>query len=109
MSEASPIWNNIYPTSNLKNSLRNENAMAERSKHIISSFDAALYALKNDVLMMSSLTGQNFQTAIEGLLNRDSELCNRVIADDEEVDILEKQVDQDGSTCCFGFTRSHPI
>jgi phosphate transport system protein len=70
--------------------------MAERSKHIISSFDAALYALKNDVLMMSSLTGQNFQTAIEGLLNRDSELCNRVIADDEEVDILEKRVDQDG-------------
>ncbi len=31
-----------------------------------------------------------------------------MIADDEEVDILEKQVDQDGSTCCFGFTRSHP-
>ncbi len=77
--------------------------MAERSKHIISSFDAALYALKNDVLMMSSLTGQNFQTAIEGLLNRDSELCNRVIADDEEVDILEKKIDQDGVSLLLRF------
>ena len=68
--------------------------MAERSKHIISSFDAALEVLKNDVLMMSSLTDQNFQTAIEALLNRDSELCNQVIADDEEVDNLEKKIDQ---------------
>jgi hypothetical protein len=71
-------------------------AELQRSKHIISSFDAALDVLKNDVLMMSSLTDQNFQTAIEALLNRDRELCNQVIADDEEVDILEKQVDQDG-------------
>ena len=28
--------------------------MTERAKHISSSFDAALYGLKNDVLMMSS-------------------------------------------------------
>ena len=80
--------------------------MAGRSKHIISSFDAALYALKNDVLMMSSLTGQNFQTTIEGLLNRDSELCNRVIADDEDVDILEKKIDQDGVNLLLRF---HPV
>ena len=80
--------------------------MAERSKHIISSFDAALNVLKNDVLMMSSLTDQNFQTAIEALLNRDSELCNQVIADDEEVDILEKQIDQDGVNLLLRF---HPV
>jgi hypothetical protein len=80
--------------------------MAERSKHISSSSDAALYVLKNDVLMMSSLTDRNFQTAIEALLNRDSELCNRVIADEEEVDILEKQVDQDGVNLLLRF---HPV
>src|SRR5260370_30533880 len=80
--------------------------MAERSKHIISSFDAALDVLKNDVLMMSSLTDLNFQTAIEALLNRDNELCTRVIADDEEVDILEKQVDQDGVNLLIRF---HPV
>ena len=70
--------------------------MAEQSKHIISSFDAALYGLKNDVLMMSSLTDRIFQAAVEGLLNRDSDLCSQVAADDDEIDILEKQVDLDG-------------
>jgi phosphate transport system protein len=70
--------------------------MAEQSKHIISSFDAAAYGLKNDVLMMSSLTDRIFQAAVEGLLNRDSDLCSQVIADDDEIDILEKQVDLDG-------------
>ena len=87
-------------------SLRNANAMAERSKHIISSFDAALEVLRNDVLMMSSLTDQIFQTAIEGLLNRDSELCDQVIADDDEVDILEKKIDQDGIDLLLRF---HPV
>jgi phosphate transport system protein len=70
--------------------------MAEQSKHIISSFDAALYGLKNDVLMMSSLTDRMFQAAVEGLLNLDSDLCNQVIEDDYEIDLLEKKVDRDG-------------
>jgi phosphate transport system protein len=80
--------------------------MTERAKHISSSFDAALYGLKNDVLMMSSLTDRIFQTAIEGLFNRDSELCNHVVAEDEDVDILEKQVDQDGVNLLIRF---HPV
>ncbi|MBV8274161.1 MAG: hypothetical protein JO170_02720 [Verrucomicrobia bacterium] len=49
------------------------NAMIERAKHIRSNFDAALYGLKNDVLMMSSLTDRIFQTAFEALLKRDTE------------------------------------
>ena len=67
--------------------------MAQQSKHINSSFDAALYGLKNDVLMMSSLTDRMFQTAVEGLLNRESDLCRQVVADDEEIDALEKKLD----------------
>jgi hypothetical protein len=54
--------------------------MADRAKHISSSFDAALYSLKNDVLMMSSLTDRIFQAAFEALLKRDSELCDHVVA-----------------------------
>jgi phosphate transport system protein len=80
--------------------------MAERSRHIITSFDAALYGLKNDVLMMSSLTDRIFQTAFEALLKRDSELCDHVVAEDEEIDILEKQVDQDGVNLLIRF---HPV
>ena len=80
--------------------------MTERTKHISSSFDAALYGLKNDVLMMSSLTDRILQTAFEALLNRDSELSDHVIAEDEEIDVLEKQVDQDGVSLLLRF---HPV
>jgi phosphate transport system protein len=78
----------------------------DRAKHISSSFDAALYGLKNDVLMMSSLTDRIFQTAFEALLKRDSELCDHVLAEDEEIDILEKQIDQDGVNLLLRF---HPV
>src|SRR5260370_13512853 len=80
--------------------------MPERAKHISTSFDAALYGLKNDVLMMSSLTDRIFQTAFEALLNRNSELCDHVVAEDEEIDILEKQVDQEGASLLIRF---HPV
>jgi phosphate transport system protein len=80
--------------------------MPDRTKHISSSFDAALYGLKNDILMMSSLTDRIFQTAFEALLNRDSELCDHVVAEDEEIDILEKQVDQEGVNLLLRF---HPV
>ena len=69
--------------------------MTGRAKHIRSSFDAALYGLRNDVLMMSSLTDRIFQSAFEALLKRDTELCDHVVAEDEEVDILEKQIDRE--------------
>ena len=80
--------------------------MAERSKHISSSFEAALYGLKNDVLMMSSLTDRIFHSAVEGLLNRDSDLCSQVVVDDDEIDFLEKQVDMDGVNLLLRF---HPV
>jgi len=80
--------------------------MIERARHISSSFDAALYGLKNDVLMMSSLTDRIFQMAFDALLKRDSELCDHVLAEDEEIDILEKQVDKDGVNLLLRF---HPV
>ena len=80
--------------------------MAEHGKHISSSYDAALYGLKNDVLMMSSLTDRILQTAFEALLTRNGELCDQVIAEDEEIDTLEKQVDQEGVALLIRF---HPV
>jgi phosphate transport system protein len=59
-----------------------------------------------DVLMMSSLADRMFQTAFEALLNRDSERCDHVIAEDEEIHVLEKQVDQDGVSLLLRF---HPV
>src|SRR5271154_235113 len=65
-------------------------------RHILGTFDNALGALRNDVLMMASLTERNLRNAMQGLLKRDSDLSNLAIADDEEIDLLEKQVDQTG-------------
>ena len=64
--------------------------------HILATFDEALGSLRNNVLLMSSLTERSLDRAITGLLKRDDELCAIAIADDEEIDQLEKQVDKDG-------------
>ena len=77
--------------------------MPEQAKHISSSFDAALYGLRNDVLMMSSLTDRILQAAFEALLNRNNELCDLVISEDAEIDTLEKQVDQNGVSLLIRF------
>src|SRR5882724_10303375 len=65
-------------------------------RHILATFDDALASLRNNVLMMSSLTERSLDRAITGLLQRDDEACAIAIADDEEIDQLEKQVDHDG-------------
>jgi phosphate transport system protein len=72
--------------------------MPEWTKHISSRFDGALYDLRNDIRM--------FQNAITGLLERNTELCEQVEADDEEVEILEKQIDQKGVELLILF---HPV
>src|SRR3954463_1846369 len=64
--------------------------------HILGTFDEALTSLRNNVLMMSSLTERSLERAVKGLLERDDELCVTAIADDEEIDQLEKQIDKDG-------------
>ena len=70
--------------------------MAEPTKHILASYDSALSRLQNDLLMMASLCERSLRNSLSCLLNRDEELCNVTIADDEEIDQLEKEVDKDG-------------
>jgi phosphate transport system protein len=65
-------------------------------RHILGSFDEALESLRGSVLMMAGLTERAFDRAIRGLLERDDDLCANAIADDEEIDQLEKQVDKEG-------------
>ena len=52
--------------------------------------------MRNNVLMMASLTERSLDNAFNGLMQRDDDLCATAIADDEEIDQLEKQVDKDG-------------
>ena len=65
-------------------------------KHILGTFDESLAALRNNVLMMAGLTERSLERAMKGLVNRDDNICATAIADDEEIDQLEKQIDKDG-------------
>jgi len=46
--------------------------------------------------MMAGLAERSLDRAINGLLQRNDDLCANAIADDEEIDQLEKQIDKDG-------------
>ena len=74
--------------------------------HILSTFEDALRALRDDALMMASLTERNLESARKGLFERDEDWCNTVIADDEEVDTLEVQIDREGVNIML---RYHPL
>ena len=81
-------------------------ADAMANPHILSTFEEALRTLRNDALMMASLTERNLENARKGLLDRDEDWCNTVIADDEEIDTLEVQIDREGVNI---MVRYHPV
>ena len=56
--------------------------------------------------MMSSLASRSLENAKKGLFERDEDWCNTVIADDEEIDALEIQVDNEGMEIMLRF---HPF
>src|SRR5436309_9181162 len=70
--------------------------MLSGSKHTLGTFEQALEGLRNSVMVMASQTERSLNRALKGLMDRDDELCAIAIADDEEIDQLEKQVDKDG-------------
>ena len=63
-------------------------------RHILGTFDEALAALRSNVLMMAGLSERSLERAIKGLFDRNDDLCANTIADDEEIDQLEKQIAQ---------------
>jgi len=66
------------------------------ARHILGTFDESLAALRNNVLMMAGLTERSLERAMKGLVDRNDDVCANAIADDEEIDQLEKQIDKDG-------------
>ena len=64
--------------------------------HTLTTFTAALNELRGDLLTMSSLAQRNLRNSLKGLMERDDDWCNDVIAEDEEIDILEMQIDREG-------------
>lgn len=65
-------------------------------EHILSTYNAAMDRLRQDVLAMASMARKNLACALRGLLERDTDLCNSAIAADQDVNDLEKAVDKLG-------------
>lgn len=74
--------------------------------HIFRDFDKAIESLKAEVLLMATLSRQNLERAMRSLLERDIDLARSVIADDSDVDDLERRVDQLGMEI---LVRFHPV
>jgi phosphate transport system protein len=77
--------------------------MAPGDKHSIPGFDRSLEELRADILMMAQLVHRSLKNAMTGFVQRDEDDCSAVIADDEEVDLLEKQVDRGGTNILIRF------
>ncbi len=63
------------------------------SEHIIKSYDEELRRLNNAITEMGGLAESQLATAIEAVVERDSELAARVVEGDARVDQLQHDVD----------------
>jgi len=77
--------------------------MSTQSPHILRDYDAAIAALRGDVLSMAAKSRLNLERAIQATFDRNIELANAVIADDDEVDDLERKVDHLGMDIMIRF------
>src|SRR6202790_4349495 len=77
--------------------------MALGGKHSLPGFERSLEELRADILLMASLVRRSLDNIKKGYVQRDEDDCSAVIADDEEVDLLEKQVDRGGTNILIRF------
>jgi phosphate transport system protein len=77
--------------------------MALGGKHSLPGFDRSLEELRADILLMATLVRRSLSNAKTGFVQRDEDHCLAIIADDEEVDLLEKQVDRGGTNVLIRF------
>jgi phosphate transport system protein len=77
--------------------------MALGGKHSLPGFERSLEGLRADILLMATLVRRSVNNAKTGFVQRDEDNCSAVIADDEEVDLLEKQVDRLGTDVLMRF------
>lgn len=74
--------------------------------HILSEFNHALKSFRDMTISIGTLAQQNLEHALQGIFERKPELCNKVIADDEEVDQLEIAIDD---TAVHLISKYHPF
>ena len=64
------------------------------SEHIVKSYDEDLSQLRTMLAQMGGLVEQQLDDAIYALTRRDTALADRVIQNDERVDVLEREIEE---------------
>jgi phosphate transport system protein len=77
--------------------------MALGGRHTLPGFERSLEELRADILMMAALVRRSLNNARTGFVQRDEDNCSAAIADDQEVDLLENQVDRGGTNVLMRF------
>ena len=70
--------------------------MTSSRSHTLTPFTENLDQLRHSVLLIARLAKRNLQNSVRGLFERADDFCNDAIADDEEIDFLEMQIDREG-------------
>ena len=65
------------------------------SEHIVKSFDTELSRLTGEVGRMGEIASAQLDAAVDVLMRRDSAAADRVVANDEAIDALEREVSHD--------------
>jgi len=63
-------------------------------EHTTRAFDADLQELARKIAEMGRLDGEQIADAIDALVKRDTALAKRVIAADDRVDALQRQIEE---------------
>lgn len=69
-------------------------------------FDQELGALRKNLIQMASLVETAIANAVKSLIERDSELANLIMHNDEQVDVLELEIDKQ---CIDLLARHQPL
>lgn len=64
------------------------------SDHIVRSFDDELLALGRNISEMGGIAETMFASSVEALLRSDAQLAQRVIATDQRLDALEREIEE---------------
>ena len=65
------------------------------SEHIVKSFDTELVRLTQEIGRMGEIASAQLDAAVDVLIRRDSRAAERVVANDEAIDALEREVSHD--------------
>ncbi|HET8764987.1 MAG TPA: phosphate signaling complex protein PhoU [Rhodanobacter sp.] len=65
------------------------------TNHLIKSYDDELIRLTNELVRMGELATHQLEAAMDAVERRDVEAAQRVVDDDDAIDLLEREIGQD--------------